>query len=72
MSTEVFIHSTYSRVGVGHRDGTVWIKTKTGNGMTVDSIALTLTSRDRDALIAALQAIDTAGADEDAGIEVAA
>lgn len=72
MSTEVFIYSAYSRASIVHRDGTVWIRTKTTNGMTVDSVALTLTSRDRDALIAALHAVDTSRADEDAGIEVAA
>lgn len=72
MSTSMFIHSFSSRLRIERCDNTVWIRATNAYGYQTESIALTLTSSDRDALIAALQTVDTSAADEDAEIEVAA
>lgn len=72
MSTSVFVNSASSRLRIDQRDNTAWIRATNSFGCQTECIALTLTSRDREALIAALQSMDTSRADEDAGIEVAA
>jgi hypothetical protein len=63
MSAHIGLHSALDTLAIDACDGTIWLR----NRKSHITVALTLTSKDRDALVAALLALDTAGADEDAG-----
>ena len=63
MSAHIGIHSATDTIIIHADDGTVWVRNRKAH----ITVALTLTSKDRDALVAALLALDTADADEDAG-----
>ena len=62
MSAHIGLHSALDTLAIDAGDGTIWLR----NRKSHITVALTLTSKDRDALVAALLALDTAGADEDA------
>ena len=62
MSAHIGLHSALDTLAIDAGDGTIWLR----NRKSHISVALTLTSKDRDALVAALLAVDTTNADEDA------
>ncbi len=62
MSAHIGIHSATDAIAIHADDGTVWVRNRKAH----ITVALTLTSKDRDALVAVLLALDTADADEDA------
>jgi len=62
MSAHIGIHSATDAIAIHADDGTVWVRNRKAH----ITVALTLTSKDRDALVSALLAVDTTTADEDA------
>ena len=62
MSAHIGIHSATDAIAIHADDGTVWVRNRKAH----ISVALTLTSKDRDALVSALLSVDTKNADEDA------
>jgi len=62
MSAHIGIHSATDAIAIHADDGTVWVRNRKAH----ITVALTLTSKDRDALVSALLAVDTTNADEDA------
>ena len=62
MSAHIVIHSATDAITIHADDGTVRVRNRKAH----ITVALTLTSKDRDALVSALLAVDTKNADEDA------
>jgi hypothetical protein len=62
MSAHIGLHSALDTLAIDAGDGTIWLR----NRKSHITVALTLTSKDRDALVSALLAVDTKNADEDA------
>lgn len=60
------ISAPFDRIGIEASSTRIWIKSYSGTGRCTKAVSLRLTSRDRDALIAALRRIDTSDADADA------
>ena len=65
MSASIFLSSPFDRLAIEADGGTVWIRSRSSLGYADNTIALRMTSADRDALRIALDAIDTTEADED-------
>lgn len=69
MSASMYLSSPYDRLAIEADGGTVWIRSRSSLGYADNTIALRMTSADRDALRIALDAIDTTEADEDLAVE---
>ena len=65
MSASIYLSSPFDRLAIEADGGTVWIRSRNHLGYADNTIALRMTSADRDALRIALDAIDTTEADED-------
>ena len=72
MSASICLHGAWDRLSVDSGEGTIYIRSRNEFGMSINTVALTLTSADRDALRAALDTLDTSGPDADAADEEAA
>ena len=69
MSASIYLSSPFDRLAIEADGGTVWIRSRNDLGYADNTIALRMTSADRDALRIALDAIDTTEADEDLAVE---
>ena len=69
MSASMYLSSPFDRLAIEADGGTVWIRSRNHLGYADNTIALRLTSADRDALRIALDVIDTKEADEDLAVE---
>lgn len=69
MSASIYLSSPFDRLAIEADGGTVWIRGVNEWGASQNTIALRMTSADRDALRIALDAIDTKEADEDLAAE---
>ena len=69
MSASMYLSSPFDRLAIEAEGGTVWIRSRNHLGYADNTIALRLTSADRDALRIALDVIDTKEADEDLAVE---
>lgn len=69
MSASMYLSSPFDRLAIEADGGTVWIRSRNDLGYAGNTIALRMTSADRDALRIALDAIDTTEADEDLAVE---
>ena len=69
MSASMYLSSPFDRLAIEADGGTVWIRSRNDLGYADNTIALRLTSADRDALRIALDVIDTKEADEDLAVE---
>ena len=69
MSASIFLSSPFDRLAIEADGGTVWIRSRNDLGYADNTIALRMTSADRDAMRIALDAIDTTEADEDLAVE---
>jgi hypothetical protein len=65
----MYLSSPYDRLAIEADGGTVWIRSRSSLGYAGNTIALRMTSADRDAMRIALDAIDTTEADEDLAAE---
>jgi len=65
----MYLSSPFDRLAIEAEGGTVWIRSRNHLGYADNTIALRLTSADRDALRIALDVIDTKEADEDLAVE---
>jgi hypothetical protein len=69
MSASMYLSSPFDRLAIEADGGTVWIRSRNDLGYADNTIALRMTSADRDALRIALDALDTKEADEDLAVE---
>ena len=69
MSASMYLSSPFDRLAIEADGGTVWIRSRNDLGYADNTIALRMTSADRDALRIALDVIDTKEADEDLAVE---
>ena len=69
MSASIYLSSPFDRLAIEADGGTVWIRSRNHLGYADNTIALRMTSADRDALRIALDVIDTKEADEDLAVE---
>lgn len=69
MSASMYLTSPYDRLAITADESTVWIRSVNEWGASQNTIALRLTSADRDALRIALDVIDTKEADADLAAE---
>ena len=69
MSASMYLSSPFDRLAIEADGGTVWIRSRSSLGYADNTIALRMTSADRDALRIALDVIDTKEADEDLAAE---
>lgn len=69
MSASIHLCSPFDRLAIEADGGTVWIRSRNDLGYADNTIALRMTSADRDAMRIALDAIDTTEADEDLAVE---
>ena len=69
MSASIYLSSPFDRLAIEADGGTVWIRSRNDLGYADNTIALRMTSADRDALRIALDVIDTTEADEDLAVE---
>ena len=69
MSASMYLSSPFDRLAIEADGGTVWIRSRNDLGYADNTIALRMTSADRDALRIALDVIDTTEADEDLAVE---
>ena len=69
MSASMYLSSPFDRLAIEADGGTVWIRSRNNLGYADNTIALRMTSADRDAMRIALDAIDTTEADEDLAVE---
>ena len=69
MSASMYLSSPFDRLAIEADGGTVWIRSRSSLGYADNTIALRMTSADRDAMRIALDAIDTTEADEDLAVE---
>ena len=69
MSANIYLSSPFDQLAIEADGGTVWIRSRNYLGYADNTIALRMTSADRDAMRIALDAIDTTEADEDLAVE---
>jgi hypothetical protein len=68
----MYLSSPYDRLAFEVNEDTLTIRSRDEYGFSGDRVSLRLTSADRDAMRAALDAIDTTEADEDLAVELEA
>ena len=65
MSASMYLSSPYDRLAIDAEEDTLTIRSRNEYGLSIDRVSLRLTSADRDAMRAALDALDTSKADAD-------
>ena len=72
MSASMYLSSPYDRLAIDADEDTLTVRSRDEYGFSVNRVSLRLTSADRDAMRAALDALDTTKADADLADELEA